>query len=260
MAQKTFSVEDQNLNTTTSLAVSRIKPYADIDMTFSTKQNQVSNHFIFQFDSARLEEGDPARRTLSGTDLNGNSLEYYRPTLRVVFKGTDYTIVDSDGYFENLRDTETSVNVPVQTAVTQTGTNRLYVGKPSADSDYVNADEIVVSSYFTRGDIFKKVDAAAVKQALKNLLFTNRFEKPFLPGFGGNLRDALFDMNDEITGYNLRERIKSQIEAYEPRARISKLLVRPLIDTNELYIYLEALVRNAGSETVIIETTVSRFR
>ena len=67
MAQKTFSVEDQNLNTTTSLAVSRIKPYADIDMTFSTKQNQVSNHFTFQFDSARLEEGDPARRTLSGS-------------------------------------------------------------------------------------------------------------------------------------------------------------------------------------------------
>ena len=31
------------------------------------------------------------------------------------------------------------------------------------------------------GDVFKKTDAAAVKQAVKNLLLTNFSEKPFLP-------------------------------------------------------------------------------
>jgi len=31
------------------------------------------------------------------------------------------------------------------------------------------------------GDIFKKKDAAAVKQSVKNILQTNRFEKPFKP-------------------------------------------------------------------------------
>ena len=31
----------------------------------------------------------------------------------------------------------------------------------------------------TNGDIFKKTEAAAVKQAVKNLLMTNKFEKPF---------------------------------------------------------------------------------
>ena len=33
------------------------------------------------------------------------------------------------------------------------------------------------------GDLFKKVDAASVKQAVKNLLLTNRGEKPFQPEF-----------------------------------------------------------------------------
>ena len=31
------------------------------------------------------------------------------------------------------------------------------------------------------GEIYKKIDAGAVKQSIKNLLLTNHFEKPFLP-------------------------------------------------------------------------------
>jgi len=45
------------------------------------------------------------------------------------------------------------------------------------------------------GEIFKKTDAAAVKQAVKNLMLTNHFEKPFQPTFGANLRDLLFELS-----------------------------------------------------------------
>ena len=41
------------------------------------------------------------------------------------------------------------------------------------------------------GEIFKKESAAAVKQAVKNLMLTNHFEKPFQPRFGANFRDLL---------------------------------------------------------------------
>ena len=37
------------------------------------------------------------------------------------------------------------------------------------------------------GEIFKKTDAAAVKQAVKNLLLTSRNEKPFQPNLGQTL-------------------------------------------------------------------------
>ena len=42
------------------------------------------------------------------------------------------------------------------------------------------------------GDVFKKQHAAAVKQAVRNLLLTNFSEKPFLPRFGGDLNSMLF--------------------------------------------------------------------
>ena len=53
------------------------------------------------------------------------------------------------------------------------------------------------------GDIFKKVDAAAVKQAVKNLLLTNAFEKPFQPTFGGNLNALLFELVDDESSHEI---------------------------------------------------------
>ena len=44
------------------------------------------------------------------------------------------------------------------------------------------------------GDIFKKTDAAAVKQSVKNILMTNPTEKPFDPYFGGGLNEFLFTL------------------------------------------------------------------
>ena len=49
----------------------------------------------------------------------------------------------------------------------------------------------------TTGEIFKKTDAAAVKQAVKNVLLTSRLEKPFNPDFGAGLNRFLFDLNSK---------------------------------------------------------------
>ena len=51
------------------------------------------------------------------------------------------------------------------------------------------------------GEIYKKTDAAAVKQAVKNLLLTNKYEKPFQPSFGGDLNNLLFELVDNDTVY-----------------------------------------------------------
>lgn len=77
----------------------------------------------------------------------------------------------------------------------------------------------------TGGDIFKKINAAAVKQALKNLVMTNTFEKPFQPQFGANLRGLLFELADEGTDYFVIERLKRIIETQEPRASILDITV-----------------------------------
>ena len=55
----------------------------------------------------------------------------------------------------------------------------------SRSKNYVDID--LSFNAKTNGDIFKKVDAAAVKQAVKNILTTGTGEKPFLPNFGGGI-------------------------------------------------------------------------
>ena len=58
------------------------------------------------------------------------------------------------------------------------------------------------------GELYTKTDAAAVKQAVKNLIQTNYFEKPFMPLFGADLRSLLFELADEDIEENCKSHIK----------------------------------------------------
>ena len=46
------------------------------------------------------------------------------------------------------------------------------------------------------GDVFRKNSTAAVKQAIKTLMLSNRLEKPFVPNFGGDIQSQLFELAD----------------------------------------------------------------
>lgn len=109
------------------------------------------------------------------------------------------------------------------------------------------------------GDIFKKKDAAAVKQSVKNILQTNRFEKPFKPDFGADIRGLLFELADDDSEDDLKEQIKGAINRFEPRANIQKLEVRFTEDQNTVRVKLEFKILSID-ETVSLETTVSRLR
>src|SRR6056300_554566 len=107
------------------------------------------------------------------------------------------------------------------------------------------------------GEIFKKNDAAAVQQALKNLILTNHFEKPFLPFFGGNIRALLFELADEDIEEDVEDRIIQAINIYEPRAAVRTVNVKSDPDRNNLNVYIEFQVINT-TEVVTLTTTLSR--
>lgn len=109
------------------------------------------------------------------------------------------------------------------------------------------------------GEIFVKKDAAAVKQAVKNLIQTNHFEKPFLPFFGGNIREMLFDLADEDIEEDAEERIIEAINIYEPRALVQTVNVESDPDRNSLDVYIEFQVINT-TEVITFTTTLSRLR
>lgn len=99
-------------------------------------------------------------------------------------------------------------------------------------------------------DIYKKTDAAAVKQSIKTLLLTNRNEKPYRPQFGGNLSGLLFSLADGDTGAEISRRIKTAIKRYEPRADILSLKVSSTPDMNVINVRLEFRVLS----TNVVET------
>ena len=88
----------------------------------------------------------------------------------------------------------------------------------------------------TTGDIFKKTDAAAVKQSIKNILLTNRFEKPFSPYFGGDLGRFLFSLDTEFDEEDVRDRVISAVSNFEPRASIRKVNVEIAPDFNSVLV------------------------
>ncbi len=73
------------------------------------------------------------------------------------------------------------------------------------------------------GDVVLKYDLQSVSRALKNLLQTNHYERPFKPGLGLNLRSMLFELQMTHTRV-LENEIIDLIETYEPRANITSVM------------------------------------
>ncbi len=142
----------------------------------------------------------------------------------------------------------------------------------SAEDKNLNSSTLVVSrkrSYsdldlsFTAkgsGEIYKKVDAAAVKQAVKTLISTNRFEKPFQPTYGGDIRGLLFELIDEPDfELELEDHIRETIKKYEPRAQVLNIEINDKRDINQVSVILTFKVINI-EEIVTLTTSFSRLR
>lgn len=108
-------------------------------------------------------------------------------------------------------------------------------------------------------DISKKIDVAAVKQALKLLINTQYYEKPFNPEFGSNIRSLLFQPFSQETSVRLQEEIKQTIINFEPRVNIESILVDPNLDTQEYTVEIAFYV--IGIQGVqVLDTVLTRLR
>lgn len=96
-------------------------------------------------------------------------------------------------------------------------------------------------------DIARRVDVQAVKQALKSLLLTDYYEKPFNPNYGSPIRGLLFEPLDQATGTSMATEIKRTIQNFEPRAVVEEVEVYPDVDTNtfncKIFFYVRGIRR-----------------
>jgi len=138
------------------------------------------------------------------------------------------------------------------------------LGKQATVSATKNREYIDVDMSFAKkgsGDVFKKTSAAAVKQSLKNLIMTNRTEKPFSPYYGANLQQYLFELADAETEGELLIAIENNIRAFEPRVNPETLRISVDADpdNNSLNIKIVFNIRNSN-ETTEFTTRLNRLR
>jgi phage baseplate assembly protein W len=123
---------------------------------------------------------------------------------------------------------------------------------------FVDIDLSFKANPFTK-DIYLKTDEDAVKTALKHLILTKNFERPFHPEIGTQVQSLMFENFTPSVKIALERTIRETIELFEPRVRLIDVTVNETRMSNDLAINIVFALRN--TETPITLTTLlSRVR
>ena len=108
-----------------------------------------------------------------------------------------------------------------------------------------------LSLFFTpnpvSGDVTMVTDVQDIKRSVRNLIMTNRFEKPFHPEIASHVRDLLFERFTPITFNLLRNRIETVLANYEPRVSVTDVEIDDsgqAMDNNNLNVRIFFTLRN----------------
>ena len=108
-------------------------------------------------------------------------------------------------------------------------------------------------------DVAKLFDVQAIKRAVKNIILTNKYERPFNSDFGCNLRGFLFENITEPLLVIIKDRVAMAIEKYEPRVTIEDVVVKDDQEKNGLSIMVSFLI-NGTEAPVSVSTFLQRVR
>lgn len=106
------------------------------------------------------------------------------------------------------------------------------------------------------GDIGVKADAGAVQQALRSLILTNFYERPFQPTIGSNVTKLLFEPVDPLTAQDLRQAIYEVVANYEPRVDLQDVVIEDNSSRNSYtitLIYTLAGLYDGQRATVVLQ-------
>jgi phage baseplate assembly protein W len=88
-------------------------------------------------------------------------------------------------------------------------------------------------------DLIVLKNANAIARSIRNLIFTNRGDKPFNPFLGSRVNQMLFDPMDQISSVSLKSEIERTINSFEPRVNLDKVTVTPNYDENQYDIVIK---------------------
>jgi len=109
------------------------------------------------------------------------------------------------------------------------------------------------------GDITTLYDINAVKQSVKNLVLTNRGERPFAPNLGCDITGLLFEPADGFTAVSIKEAITLTLDTYEPRVNLKNIIVTAEPDNNRYAVEIEFQIKT-NLQTGSLEFYLERIR
>jgi len=125
-----------------------------------------------------------------------------------------------------------------------------------------------ISLYFTKnpvsGDVAQVTDVQDIKRAVRNLVLTNRWDRPFHPEIASRVRESLFEMFTPITINVIRNAIEDVLRIYEPRVDVTEVAVEDpefnYMDQNTLPIKIFFTLKNAPETLESVNVVLERIR
>lgn len=100
-------------------------------------------------------------------------------------------------------------------------------------------------------DVIKRTGNAAIIGALRNLILTNLYEKPFQPSFGSRVRGLLFEEVSFITANVLQTELSNAIANFEPRVGIDAIKVQANPEENRYDVTIRFYINNLEAPVTI---------
>jgi len=113
-------------------------------------------------------------------------------------------------------------------------------------------------------NVVKNTGLEAIKMSVRNLVFTNFYDRPFRPFIGSNAQKILFDNINPLTATFLRNAIMEVIQNFEPRVKLSDdpnlgVVVNVDPDNNGYNVQINFTIVNRG-EPAVINLFLERLR
>jgi phage baseplate assembly protein W len=124
--------------------------------------------------------------------------------------------------------------------------------------NFVDIDLSFKANPFTK-DIYLKTDEEAVKTAVKHLVLTKNFERPFQPEIGTQVTSLMFENFTAAVKIAMERTIRETIEKFEPRVRIIDISVNETSNSNELVVNVVFSLKNID-RPITVSTFLSRVR
>ena len=108
-------------------------------------------------------------------------------------------------------------------------------------------------------DIVRKTNVEAVKRSVRNLILTNRYERPFHPEIDGGVTRHLFNLSTPETKHDIQLAIENCIRNFEPRVVVTDVRVSGDLDKNGFNVSIFFTVINSP-QPIEISLFLERIR